>query len=261
MKTTGCHPIPWRPGALATLLAVAAPLASIGCGGDSGTTSPPPPTGATGTFKGTLVGDAGESGSGVVTLTLPGASTSSAVPAGSALMPVAEVALAPVAVTGTLALTGGGLVQLSGTYDASANPQIVLAGGGYGLTGNYTATNGVFSGSATFPDGKTGQWTVSANAATVKVFCGTYTSSQGEGGGTWNLVLDENNHLTGVATGAGQLQGTFTSGSNAISVTYNGGTATGTLDPTTGGGSGTYDAPSTGDTPDAGDWAATTGEC
>jgi hypothetical protein len=252
MQTTGCHPVRWRPGALVRVLAVASTLASLGCGGDSGPTNPTT-TGPTGTFKGTLVGDVGESGSGVVTLTLPSAATVSTAVS-------ARLAAAPVTVTGTLALTGGSTVQLSGVYDASANPQLVLAGGGYGLTGNYTAANGVFSGSATFPDGKTGQWTVSANAATVSVFCGTYTSSQGEGGGTWNVVLDGNNHLSGVATGAGQLQGVFTPGSNAVSVTYTGGTATGTLDPGTGGGSGTYDAPGVGDG-DAGNWAATTGGC
>jgi hypothetical protein len=260
MKTTGCHPIPWRPGALARVLAVAAALVSFGCGGDSNPTNP---SSQTTDFKGTLVGEVGEGSSGVVTVTLPASAAASISTAGSAQLAAArafELTSAPVAVTGTLALTGGGSVPLSGTYDPLANPQIVLAGGGYGMTGNPTATNGVFSGSATFPDGKTGFWTVSANAATVRVFCGTYTSSQGQGGGTWNVVLDANNNLTGAASAVGLLQGTFTPGSNAISVTYTGGTATGTLDPATGGGSGTYNAPGAGDG-DAGDWAANTGGC
>ena len=257
MKTTGCHPIPWRPGALARVLVVASALASFGCGGDSNPTGPS--GGPTGTFKGTLVGGVGESASGVLTITLPGsAATSSATSARLAAAVAAEAASAPVVITGTLSLTGGSVVQLSGTYDPSANPQLLLAGGGYGLAGNYSATNGTFSGSTTFPDGKTGNWTVSANAATVRVFCGTYTSSQGQGGGVWNLVLDDKNNLTGAATGAGLLQGTFTSG--AITVTYTGGTASGTLDPGTGSGSGTYDAPGVGEG-DAGDWTADTGGC
>jgi hypothetical protein len=255
MKTTACHPISRRLNAFGRVLAVAAALASVGCGGDSG---PAGPSGPTGAFKGTLVGGPGESASGVLTITLPGSASIRSV--GSAAARVVVAASAPVSVTGTLALTGGGVVQLSGTYDASANPQLVLAGGGYGLTGNYSATNGVFSGSASFPDGKTGFWTVSANAATVRVFCGTYTSSAGQGGGTWNVVLDANNNLTGAATGAGLLQGTFNPGSKAVSVSYTNGTASGTLDPATGGGSGTYDAPN-GDPPDAGDWTANESGC
>src|SRR6476646_10677420 len=260
MKTTGCHLIPRRPGALAGVLAVAAALASFGCGGSSNPTNPNP-TGQTTDFKGTLVGEVGEGASGVVTVTLPSSAASAAVlSARWAAAPAFETTSAPVAVSGTLALTGGGTVALSGTYNAAANPQLVLAGGGYGMTANPTSTTGVFSGSATFPDGKTGFWTVSANAATVRVFCGTYTSSQGQGGGTWNVVLDANNNLTGAASAVGLLQGTFSPGSNAVSVTYTGGTASGTLDPATGRGRGTYDAAGAGEG-GAGDWAANTGGC
>ncbi|HEU5478895.1 MAG TPA: hypothetical protein VFU90_03640 [Candidatus Tumulicola sp.] len=147
---------------------------------------------------------------------------------------------------------------MTGTYDASAEPQLVLAGSGYGLAGDYSAANGVIIGTSTFPNGKTGLWTVSTDAAAVKVFCGTYTSTQGNGGGTWNLVLDSKNNLTGVATVAGQLQGTLSG--TSLSVTYTGGTASGTLDPSTGAGSGTYDAPNIGQG-DAGDWTANTGGC
>jgi len=255
MKTTRCHPVRGRSGLLARLLAVTVALAAAGCGGSDSTA---PPTGPTGSFKGTLVG---ESGSGVLTLSFPAsAAMRSASPSRFALVREADAASGPITVTGTLALTGGSTVQLTGTYNADANPQLVLAGGGYGLTGNYTATNGVFSGSSTFPDGKTGLWTVSADAATVYVFCGTYSSTQGNGGGTWNLVLDKNNNLSGVADAAGQLQGTFTPSSQAISVTYTGGTATGTLNPTTGGGSGSYSAPGIGQG-DSGNWTANTGGC
>jgi hypothetical protein len=245
---------------LARVLVVAAAIASLGCGGDSNS-NPTGPSGPTGTYKGTFVGEVGSTTSGVLTFTLPTSSGVVAQLGRTAAAPDFESSSAPVTVTGSMSLTGGSVVPLTGTYDAAASPQLVLAGGGYGLTGNYSATNNQFSGSTTFPDGKTGVWTVSANAATVRVFCGTYTSSSGEGGGTWNVVLDENNNLTGAATAAGLLQGTFNPGSHAVSVTYSGGTATGTLDPATGGGSGTYDAPSTGDTPDAGDWSANTGGC
>ncbi len=254
MKPTRCHAVSWRPVSLVRLLAAAVTLATVGCGGSSSTA---PPTGPTGEVKGTLVG---ESGSGVLTLSFPASvATRSPSPSRFALVRTAEAASVPVTVTGTLTLTGGGVVQLTGTYDAGANPQLVLAGGGYGLTGNYTATNGEISGSTTFPDGKTGFWTVSADAATVNVFCGTYTSTEGKGGGTWNLVLDKNDNLSGVATGAGQLQGTLDP-SGTVSVTFTGGTAAGTLDRATGGGSGSYDAPGIGEG-DAGNWAANTGGC
>ena len=255
MRTTRCYPVRGRSRPLARLLAVAAALAAAGCGGSSSTS---PYTGPTGTFKGTLVG---ESGSGVLTLSFPASSASRSVsPSRFALVREAEAASGPVTVTGTLALTGGSTIQLTGTYNASAEPQLVLAGGGYGIAGDYTQTNGQFNGTSTFPDGKTGIWTVSADAASVYVFCGSYTSTQGNGGGTWNLVLDKNNNLSGAATVAGQLQGTFTPGSGAITVTYTGGTASGTLNPTTGGGSGSYSAPNIGQG-DAGDWTANTGGC
>ena len=252
MKAMRYHLRTWRAGALGPLLLAAAAAVSSGCSSNG-----PDSSGPSGTYKGTLVGSGA---SGVLTISFPAAGASRA--AGSArfaLVRAAEAASAPITVTGTLTLTGGGVIQLTGVYNASGNPQLSLTGGGYGVFGNYTASNGTFSGTTTFGDGQTGFWTVSANAATVAVFCGTYTSTAGNGGGTWNLVLDGNNHLSGAATQAGLLQGTFSSG-NAISVTYTGGTAAGTLDPSTGAGSGTYDAPNVGEG-DAGTWAATTGGC
>jgi hypothetical protein len=252
MQTTRVHTRARRPAAFRLSLATTAILASVACSSSNSTS--PKPNGPTGTFKGTLVGDGA---SGVLTLTFP--SSVSALPAASrfALVRVAEAGTT-IQVTGTLALTGGSSVQLTGTYNPDAEPQLVLAGGGYGLAGDYSAKNGVISGTTTFPNGKTGLWTVSANATAVKVFCGTYASSQGNGGGTWNLVLDSNNNLTGVASVAGQLQGTLSG--TSLSVTYTGGTATGTLDPTSGAGNGTYDAPNIGDG-DAGTWTANTGGC
>jgi hypothetical protein len=178
---------------------------------------------------------------------------------------VAEAAAAPVSVSGTLSITDGASIPLTGTYNASGNPQLTLTtGNGTTLTGNATASNGVFSGTITFDDGSTGVWTVSPNGGTVSVFCGTYSSTSTSGGGTWNVVIDSANVLTGVAYagqyGALQLQGTFTPSSGAVSVTYSIGTASGTLNPTTGGGNGTYDANGA-NPPDAGTWMANTGGC
>lgn len=243
MKPTRCHTLSWRPSSLARLAAVSAVVATVACGSSSTGPSNEP----TGEFKGTLVGNVA---SGVLTLNFP-ASVSSR--SQGSLVRVAEAATT-IQVTGTLALTGGASIQLTGTYNPGTEPQLVLAGGGYGLTGDYSAASGVFAGTSTFPGGQTGLWTVSANGTAVKVFCGTYSSMAGHGNGTWNLVLDKNNNLTGVATGAGQLVGTL-SGTSLL-VNFTNGRATGTLDPTTGAGSGNYSS-----TGDDGTWTANTSGC
>jgi len=189
-------------------------------------TAPSAPTGPTGSFKGTLVG---ANVSAVVTLTFPSSAASVVArqPSGF-LVRVANAAAAPISVTGTLAIVGDGSFALDGTYDASANPQLTVIGGGYTITGTYTATNGVFSGSFSGPGGASGQWTVSAGGGTtVGVYCGTYG---GSASGTWNMVLDASNRLTGVVNtskGAVQLQGSYSP-------------ASGNVDPATGAGSGTW---------------------
>jgi uncharacterized cupin superfamily protein len=80
------------------------------------------------------------------------------------------VAAAATSIPGSLAATGGATATLTGTYDPSASPQLTVSGGGYTITGNYSAANGQLSGSFNGPSG-TGLWTVSAGV--VKVFCGT----------------------------------------------------------------------------------------
>ena len=128
----------------------------------SGKTATAPSSGPTGSFKGTLVG---ANVSAVLTVIFPGSAAS--LPSRKAhfsIVPAANAAAAPISVTGTLAIVGDGAFSLSGTYDGSANPQLTVTtvtGGGYTITGNYTATNGVFSGSFSGPGGTSGQWTVS----------------------------------------------------------------------------------------------------
>lgn len=256
MQTTRRHALRRRTGSLARLVAVPAILATFGCGSS---TTAPPTSGPTGTYKGTF---AGAHESGVLTITFP-AKSASIRPASQSrfsLVSVAEAASAPISVSGTLAITDGTTIALTGTYNATGNPQLTLTGSGNTITGNATLSNGVFSGTIMFDDGTTGLWTVSPDGT---VFCGTYSSTSGGGSGTWNVVIDKANVLTGVAyTGGGALQllGTYTPSSMAVSVTYSIGTASGTLDPTTGGGSGTYDA-SGANPPDAGTWTANTTGC
>lgn len=233
-------------------------VAALFLAGCKSSTSPGSTTPA-GLFKGTFVSG---STSGVLTLTFPG-KTSSVLAASVLPIPTLNLAAAaaPISITGTLAITGDGTVALSGTYDASANPQLSVAGGGYTISGNYTATSGLFTGSFTGPSAS-GTWNASAGGTTVKVFCGTYGSgSSSTGSGTWNLVLDNSNNVNGVAnTSKGQIQltGTYTPGTpGTISVTWSGGTASGTLNLTTGGGGGMWSATAGG----SGMWAASTTGC
>ena len=212
--------------------------------------------GPTGSFTGTLVG---ASVSAVLTVTFPG-STASA-PARRvrfSIVRVANAAAAPISVTGTLAIAGDGSIALTGTYDGSANPQLTVAGGGYTITGNYTAANGQFSGAFSGPGGSSGQWTVSAGGSAVRVFCGTY---DGSSSGTWNLVLDASNRLFGVANtskGAVQLEGSYTPGGNPnTTVTFSGGSASGNVDPATGAGTGTWSNTKGG----SGTWTGSTTLC
>jgi hypothetical protein len=248
------------PRTAAVLIALGALAALVACKNKNMTgVSTGTPAGA---FQGTF---AGGSVSGVLTLTFPAvASAPAAHRARLTLVPVANaatVAAQATSISGSLAITGGGTYTLTGTYNASANPQLTVSGGGYTITGNYTASNGQLSGSLSGPGGISGQWTVSAGA--VKVFCGTYAQTVGgSSSGTWNLTLDTSNRLFGVSntpSGAEQLQGTYTAGNNPnVMVTFKHGSASGNLDPSTGAGNGTWSDTSNGA---SGTWTAKTSGC
>jgi N-acetylneuraminic acid mutarotase len=212
-------------GPRAVAAVVLATLALAACSSKNAA-GPTQQAGPSGTFTGTLVGG---SLSGVLTLNFP--ASVSAVVASRArftVVPVAEastVAAAATSVTGSLAVTGGSTYTLSGTYDPSANPQLSVSGSGYTITGSYSAANGQFSGSFAAPGGVSGQWTVSAGGAAVKVFCGSYggTTNSVPVGGTFNLVLDGSNRLTGLSTTADGktvgLTGTYNSATGSVSLT------------------------------------------
>jgi hypothetical protein len=207
-------------------------LAAASCGGSDSSTGPT--TGPSGTFRGTLVGS-NSRGVIVIVFATQGAT----------------------AITGTLALTGGATINLSGTYTGSSK-HASLTGGGYTVTGDYTESSSHFAGDYTGPNTDHGSWAV--ESGTVKVFCGTYT---GSATGTWNLVLNDAGQLRGVAqttSGAIDLVGTYNSSSGAITVTSPDDAtvgASGTLNATTGGGSGHWTI--SGQT--AGDWTANTNGC
>jgi hypothetical protein len=206
---------------------------AAGCGGSDSTTAPPA-TGPSGSYRGTFVGS---NSRGIMVIVFPSKGAS--------------------AITGSLALTGGATINLTGTFTAPSS-KVNLTGTGYTITGSYSSSSSNFTGDYTGPASDHGSWAV--ESGTVKVFCGTYS---GNASGTWNLVLNDAGQLRGVAqtsSGAIDLVGTYTASSGAMTVTSpDDGTigANGNLNNSTGGGSGHWSV--SGQT--AGDWAATTSGC
>src|SRR6202171_1554395 len=101
------------------------------CGKDSTTA---PATGPSGNFRGTFVGS-NSRGIIVIIFASPGAT----------------------AITGSLALTGGATINLTGTYTPSSNG-VSLTGTGYAVTGSYASSSSDFSGNYTGPAGDHGHW-------------------------------------------------------------------------------------------------------
>src|ERR1700682_5738908 len=116
----------FRTAALvSTLLLLAA------CRNDSTTA---PATGPSGSYRGTFVGT-NSRGIMVIIFASPGAP----------------------AITGTLALTGGATINLTGSYTPSSNG-VSLTGTGYAVTGSYAPSSTNFSGNYTGPAGDHGHW-------------------------------------------------------------------------------------------------------
>lgn len=139
---------------------------------------------------------------------------------GGALVIIVQTASA----TGTLTPSGQAGVNLTGTYSSSTGG-VSLTGGGHTLAG--TIGSGQLKGTYSGPGGQGEFATYKDDNNQVELFCGNYT---GTSSGTWNL-----SRLAGSLSGAysddgggsGTLQGTI-SGS-AITISFTGGTATGTL--------------------------------
>lgn len=129
------------------------------------------------------------------------------------------------AASGTLTPTGGSSVSLTGTYSAGSGA-VGLSGGGRTLAG--TITNGTLDGTYTGPEGAGMFGTHHGNAPSdVKQFCGSYT---GDSQGVWNLALTGTSIVGAYADdGGGSAQLTGTVSGTSLSISFTGGTATGTL--------------------------------
>jgi hypothetical protein len=218
-------PLPRRRLAFPFDVALAAGLLAAGlagCGGKSATPEPEGPAQFAGTFAGSASG-AGVSGSLSVTIAVS-----------SAPAPGTMALRAQVAATGTLTLSGGGTVDLTGTYD-DATGAVTLEGGSWSVSG--TRSGAALSGTVTSPGGILGGFVAAQSGdAAPRVYCGAYASATPGGPrGLFNLVIS-GAAVTGLAVDeqTGEvvaLQGTL-SGASITIADPNGGSvafATGTL--------------------------------
>ena len=170
-------------------------LAAFGCSSDDDDDNPNPnPPAGTTVFAGTM---AGQTQSGTLALTVNTAAS------GLRVRPAADPlrATATVNVTGVIELTGIAPISITGTYDTQTNT-LTATGGGYSLTG--TLSGNRLAGTWTGPAGASGAWSAQYSVAagdTVRVFCGTFTSTSGGDDGWFNLVTSGTT-VNGVAVSA-----------------------------------------------------------
>ncbi len=190
-------------------------LAAAGIGCSSSNYNSNNPTQQPTSYAGTVTGTSGTGGTLSLTITPAVASM------GSAIMPLATTDT----VSGTLHITGGVDVVLSGTFTPPSGP-LDVSGGGYTFSGSLQ--NGTLSGTWTGP-GSSGSFTalVSGSSGSVTNFCGTFSGSDS---GTWDLS-QSGMTLSGSYTGSGgsaTLSGTL-SGTSISLTSPSGATAQGTL--------------------------------
>lgn len=173
-----------------------------------GTTNP----GTSTTYKGTFAGAGGDGGAIEVTV--------ASATAGKQSIHILTVNQ----VSGTLHLSAGGSVTITGTFD-DATKTLSITGGGYSFTG--TATSDGVTGTYSGPKG-TGTFSVFASATAVP-YCGTFS---GGAQGVWNFVVNDTKLSGSAVTDGGDgdtLTGTVTGGTTISLTTANGSTADGTI--------------------------------
>ncbi len=157
-------------------------LLFVGCAKDDSPTTPPNIT--TTTYSGTI---AGESESGSITFVV--GSSSKVTPQ------YGSQTLAILTVSGTIKLSDGTSITLTGTFNTDTD-SIYVSGGGYSFAGKLS--NGTISGVYTGPNGS-GAFSVQTGAqGSVKVFCGTYVEHDNSQSGLLNIALKDT-VLTGLS--------------------------------------------------------------
>jgi hypothetical protein len=214
--------------ALVAAVAAASALAFAGCSDDDEpvgpTYNPTPATQFTGVFAGGADG-------GQMSVTIMSTSLAAARPgAVGRLAPprlVAPGLVAPgpadshsvstsVQALATLSPTGGGVANLTGTYDTAADT-LNLSGSGYSMRGVRTGSTGSSEllGSVIGPNGTAGM-RCGEGSTGIKTYCATYSSNSTALTGRFNFYIS-GTEITGVAVAAGANAGAWI-----------GGTATGT---------------------------------
>jgi hypothetical protein len=130
------------------------------------------------------------------------------------------------AATGTLTPMGAAGIPLNGTYNAGSGA-VSVSGSGHALNG--TINGGALDGTYTGPGGQAGKFGShhGNSSSDVQLFCGAY---DGDSQGVWNLAKTGNSLVGAYADdGGGSAQLTGTVNGAALSITFSGGTATGTL--------------------------------
>jgi hypothetical protein len=195
-------------------------------------------------FQGTIAGNDGvQSGTLAVTVQTTVASTAA---------PIAQAQSAPekqqatYSASGTLSVSGGGNVTLSGTYDSTTNT-VTASGGGYSFTGSIAS--GAYTGTYTGPSATSGGFaSLQGSKNSVTAYCGTATATTTNGtrNGVWNLQVSASGALNGSGTPGlcggsggndGAFSGTVTNGSvsgssasgNTFSATVTGSSVSGTI--------------------------------
>jgi hypothetical protein len=128
--------------------------------------------------------------------------------------------------TGTLTPVGLAGIPLSGTYNAGSGA-VSVSGGGHSLIG--TITGQTLDGTYAGPGGEVGKFGTQhgTTSSDVQLFCGAYA---GASTGVWNLSKTGNTLVGAYADdGGGSAQLTGTVSGSALSITFSGGTAAGTL--------------------------------
>ena len=268
------NPFATRPGMftrLITVTALAGLLIGVGCSDDDdeGGSTPTPTTSFTGIFVGQ-----GDGGKITVTISSSSASLAPGLRAaklqfgagGSRLLRAGSLATHDIAATGSLDLSGGSIIGLSGTYKEESDT-LNLIGGGYTLIGAYDSTGsypGILGGYLG-PNGPGLFACVTGVAA--QVFCGTFVNGGATVQGRWNLIV-AGDDAAGAAIPYGTtdligMERTITGTGNPRTITFLGGqdgvselTATGTWDTTTNMITGTWETTDGVNPLDSGTWEA-----
>ena len=258
---------------LVTVTAAAAILVGVGCSDDdnnNGGGTPTPTTTMVGAFVGG--GDGGK-----ITVTVSSTMLAPGLPTtklkfgagGSRLLRPALAGAADVGASGSLDLSGGPVIGLTGNYSQEADT-LHLSGGGYTFSALYDSSSSGESmvGGYSGPNGPGFFGIVKGEGGKViQVFCGAFENAGVTVTGRWNMIINGDDvggaaFANGDTDGAG-FEGAVTGTGNPRTITFSGGnssfslTGTGSWNTTTNSITGTWETSDGISTLDSGTWQGT----